>query len=279
MGWDGVLRHSGHTGPPPHAGGMGRHGGSEPRSQATPAPQPSIQQTTASALRDRKHSILKTGSGGAGRGRAGHHVSTSSGLSNHQGPPSNQRPPSATARATVTATPQSSPASPPCLAGTGHSGPVASSTWHQSHHRKKKHTITRASEAGPDLSPSCWTQTCLSLPKTQPSHWHLHDVLTSGPLHLLFPLPECPSSGSWPGQVLLDMYISAQCHPLKRCPLIHVNTHIHTHATGNNHITSPVLCFSISSQKLVCLLVSCLTAISDDQSQRSKGLAVPYLLL
>ena len=137
VGWDGVLRHSGHTGPPPHAGGMGRHGGSEPRSQATPAPQPSIQQTTASALRDRKHSILKTGSGGAGRGRAGHHVSTSSGLSNHQGPPSNQRPPSATARATVTATPWSSPASPPCLAGTGHSGPVASSTWHQSHHRKK----------------------------------------------------------------------------------------------------------------------------------------------
>lgn len=56
-------------------------------------PQPSIQQTTASALRDRKHSILKTSSGGAGRGRAGHHVSAPSGLSNHQGPPSNQRAP------------------------------------------------------------------------------------------------------------------------------------------------------------------------------------------
>ena len=83
------------------------------------------------------------------------------------------------------------------------------------HTTEKKHTITRASEAGPDLSPFCWTQTCLSLPKTQPSHWHLHDVLTSGPLHLLFPLLECPSSGSWPGQVLLDTYISAQCHPLK----------------------------------------------------------------
>lgn len=34
-------------------------------------PQPSIRQTTASALRDRKHSILKTSSGRAGRGRAG----------------------------------------------------------------------------------------------------------------------------------------------------------------------------------------------------------------
>lgn len=38
MGWDGILRHTGHPGPRPHVGGMGRHGGSEPRPQATPAP-------------------------------------------------------------------------------------------------------------------------------------------------------------------------------------------------------------------------------------------------
>ena len=41
------------------------------------------------------------------------------------------------ARVMVTATPRCSLASPPCLAATGHLGPVASSTWHSSHHRKK----------------------------------------------------------------------------------------------------------------------------------------------
>lgn len=56
-----------------------------------PHPRPSTHQTTASALRGRKHSPLKIAAHGAGLGRAGQHVRASSGLFNHQGPPSNQR--------------------------------------------------------------------------------------------------------------------------------------------------------------------------------------------
>lgn len=189
MRWDSILRHTGHTGPRHPVGDMGRHGGSEPRPQATLPPQPSIRQTTASALRDRKHSILRTSSGGQGRAGLATTSVRPAASPTTRVHPAIRAPLSPAARVMVTATPQGSLASPPCLAATGHSGPVASSTWHSSHHRKKKQTITRASEAWPDLSPSCWTQTCLSLPKTQSSHWHLHDVLTSGPLHLLFSLP------------------------------------------------------------------------------------------
>ena len=188
---------------------MGRHGGSESRPQATPAP---------SAKHPANHSLC------AQRPQALHPKDKQWQGRAGQGWPPRQcvqqplQPPGSTqqsefppaARVMVMATRRGSLASPPCLAATGHLGPVASSTWHSSHHRKKKQTITRASEAWPDLSASCWTHTCLSLPKAQSSHWHLHDVLTSGPLHLLF-----PSLGSWPGQVLLDTDVSAQCHPLK----------------------------------------------------------------
>lgn len=109
VGRDGVLRHTGHTGPPPHWG----HGQAQRlRTQASGhplPPQPSIQQNhSLCAQRPQALHPKDKAVAGAGRGRAGNHVSAPSGLSNHQGPPSNQRAP-CNCELTVTATPQSSP--------------------------------------------------------------------------------------------------------------------------------------------------------------------------
>ena len=93
--WDGTASSDtmGTQGHDPPWGAWAGMGAQNPGLRPPLPPQPSIRQTTASALRDRKHSILRTSSGRVGRGRAGHHVSASSSLSNHQGPPSNQSSP------------------------------------------------------------------------------------------------------------------------------------------------------------------------------------------
>lgn len=80
-----------------------------------PHPRPSTHQTTASALRGRKHSLLKIAAHGEGLGRAGP----------LQPPGSTQQSevlPLQLHRVTVTATPPGPRASPPCLLQASRSG-------------------------------------------------------------------------------------------------------------------------------------------------------------
>lgn len=146
-----------------------------PLSQASSKPQPS-------ALRDLAlHPKDKQWRGRAGQGWQPRQCA--SGLSNHQGPPSNQRAPLQLLER-QSRPPLRAPRLPPCQFGKYRAhGPVASSKWHQSHHRK--HTTTQGPpRPGKSLtwSPSCWTQTCLPLPK--------HTLATGTP-------PRCSNLGAF----------------------------------------------------------------------------------
>ena len=84
-----------------------------------PHPRPSMHQTTASALRGRKHSLLKIAARGAGLGRAGQGWPTRQGVQRPLRPPGSTQQSEVLSlqlhRATVMATPPGPRASPPCL--------------------------------------------------------------------------------------------------------------------------------------------------------------------